>query len=60
MLCVYVFNQLFQVVDNHVIKYTPPEEYVPTRKFLRKSKTEGKYGCLLVGAESADPQQVNK
>jgi large subunit ribosomal protein L3 len=48
-----------QVVDNHVIKYIPPEEYHPPRKPPRRLKNEGRYGCLLVGAESADPQIVS-
>lgn len=56
IMCVY--NFLLQVVDNHVVNYTPPEEYTPrlrVPRFLR----DNIYGCLLVGAESMDPQMVN-
>ncbi|XP_055913794.1 39S ribosomal protein L3, mitochondrial [Eupeodes corollae] len=49
---------LLQVVDNHVIKYVPPEEYQPTR--VPKVTNIKKFGCLLVGAESADPSLLTK
>lgn len=48
----------FKVVDNHVVKYTPPEEYEPAMKPAVKPKT--KLGCLLVGAESTDPSYLTK
>ncbi|GAB6030610.1 54S ribosomal protein L3 [Chamberlinius hualienensis] len=44
---------LLQIVDNHVIKYIPPEVYA-TRVGGRRYG--GKIGCLVVGAESSDPQ----
>ncbi|XP_076322398.1 large ribosomal subunit protein uL3m-like [Tachypleus tridentatus] len=47
-----LMTTLLQVVDNHVIKYHPPETYVNT-PFGKKY--EGK-GCIVVGAESSDPQ----
>ncbi|RZF41065.1 hypothetical protein LSTR_LSTR002697 [Laodelphax striatellus] len=50
---------LLQVVDNHVVKYIPPEEYKPilrVNRYLRPNK----YGCLIVGAESMDPQNYTK
>ncbi|XP_037935314.1 39S ribosomal protein L3, mitochondrial [Teleopsis dalmanni] len=49
---------LLQVVDNHVIKYIPPEEYTPAHK--PNVKQINKYGCLLVGAESTDPSTLTK
>lgn len=39
------------------MKYTPPEEYIPKRQL--KYRESNRYGCLLVGAESADPQNVS-
>lgn len=53
-----IHTTLLQIVDNHVIKYTPPEEYVPTQP--SKSKCLNKFGCLLVGAESVDPTTMTK
>lgn len=49
---------LLQVVDNHVIKYIPPEQYKPMQKPTVVNMN--KYGCLLVGAESADPTLFTK
>jgi len=49
---------IFKVVDNHVIRYTPPEEFHPPRTSIRNPKSKRRLGCLLVGAESADPQTV--
>lgn len=49
---------LLQIIDNHVIKYIPPEEYKPTQK--PKASNLKKYGCLLVGAESCDPSTLTK
>lgn len=49
---------LLQVVDNHVIKYIPPEKYQPSQK--PKWKNLSRFGCLLVGAESADPSSLTK
>ena len=48
---------LLQVVDNHVVKYIPPEKYEPV---IGKKKIQVKnvLGSLIVGAESADPQYV--
>lgn len=54
-----ILTTLLQVVDNHVVSYTPPEEYTPhlrVPRFLRPNI----YGCLLVGAESMDPQMYTK
>uniref|UniRef100_D3TM63 Large ribosomal subunit protein uL3m n=1 Tax=Glossina morsitans morsitans TaxID=37546 RepID=D3TM63_GLOMM len=49
---------LLQVVENHAIKYTPPEEYKPAHR--PKVAELNKYGCLLVGAESCDPSILTK
>lgn len=49
---------LLQIVDNHVVKYTPPEEYRPVQQ--PKHKQLSKFGCLLVGAESTDPSLLTK
>lgn len=56
MYCNWIFFSL-QIVDNHVIKYIPPEEYVVYRKkYARRFRKEGKLGCLVVGAVNCDPQ----
>jgi large subunit ribosomal protein L3 len=49
---------MFKVVDNHVIRYIPPEEFDPPRTSVTNPKSKRRLGCLLVGAESADPQTV--
>ncbi|XP_073987482.1 mitochondrial ribosomal protein L3 isoform X2 [Rhodnius prolixus] len=54
-----IWSTLLQVIDNHVVKYTPPEEVDPPRKPKRFLKPN-KYGVLLVGAESANPQLYTK
>ncbi|XP_014247869.1 39S ribosomal protein L3, mitochondrial [Cimex lectularius] len=54
-----IWSTLLQVVDNHVVKYTPPEEvsdFQKPERFLRPNK----YGILLVGAESSDPQKYTR
>lgn len=49
---------LLQIADNHVIKYIPPEQFVPTQKPRKHSYSN--YGCLMVGAESTDPSLLTK
>lgn len=49
---------LLQIVDNHVIKYTPPEEFRPAQR--PRHKALSKFGCVLVGAESTDPSLLTK
>nr|XP_023021584.1 39S ribosomal protein L3, mitochondrial [Leptinotarsa decemlineata] len=49
---------LLQVLDNHVIRYYPPEQYDPPRK--RIEKVYNKKGCLLIGADPGDPSQFTK
>ncbi|XP_068152961.1 large ribosomal subunit protein uL3m [Drosophila tropicalis] len=53
-----VRTTLLQIVDNHVIKYTPPEEYQPSHR--PSVHNLHKYGCLLVGAESTNPALLTK
>ncbi|GFG41093.1 hypothetical protein Cfor_00554 [Coptotermes formosanus] len=55
-----VLTTLLQVLDNHVIRYIPPEEFHPPRTSVRNPKSKQQLGCLLVGAESADPQTFTK
>lgn len=55
---VIVWTTLLQVVDNHVIKYIPPEENIPIRKPWRRPINQ--LGALLIGAESSDPQKFTK
>lgn len=49
----------FQIVDNHVIKYTEPENYnpMPQPKFINRPN---RFGCILIGAESTDPSKFTK
>jgi len=46
---------LLQVADNHVINYIDPDTW---QKTSRRGKKFGKgyFGCLVVGADSMDPQ----
>lgn len=56
-----VRTTLLQVLDNHVIKYIPPGEFDP--KFVRRLETRRivhKYGCVLIGTESIDPNLLTK
>ena len=45
-------------MDNHVIKYIPPEEYQPAQ--VPDVKKLSKFGCLLIGSESIDPTHLTK
>jgi len=49
---------LLQIADNHVIKYIPPEEYVPAQ--TPNVKNLHKRGCILVGSESTNPALLTK
>ncbi|KAG4073133.1 hypothetical protein HA402_002522 [Bradysia odoriphaga] len=53
-----IVTTMIQIVDNHVIKYTPPELIGPVQQ--RPVKPKIKYGCLLIGAESTDPSYLTK
>ena len=46
-----------QVVDNHVVKYIPPEEFRQHPSY--KSKWKGTIGAVVVGALSSDPYSVS-
>lgn len=47
-------------MDNHVVKYIPPEEFNPMKTTIRSKKRNQKLGCLLVGSETIDPSTVTK
>ncbi|XP_054283041.1 39S ribosomal protein L3, mitochondrial [Macrosteles quadrilineatus] len=49
---------LIQIVDNHVVKYIPPEEVKDKREI--RYRESSRYGLLMVGAESADPQNYTR
>lgn len=51
-----ITTTVLQVVDNHVIKYIPPGEFDPADR--RPLKNYSKKGCILVGAESVDPNTL--
>lgn len=51
---------LLQVVDNHVIKYIPPEEYKPMRNSTQSGIRTQRHGCLLIGSQTIDPSTVTK
>nr|XP_018914189.1 PREDICTED: 39S ribosomal protein L3, mitochondrial isoform X1 [Bemisia tabaci] len=53
-----IATTLFQVADNHVIKYIPPNEFEPVRKRYRVKQRE--MGAVIVGADSTDPQKFTK
>lgn len=53
-----ISTTMLQVDDNHVIKYYAPDEYVPAQQ--PRIKNIGKFGCILVGAGSADPSLFTK
>nr|CAG4634825.1 EOG090X07HN [Alona affinis] len=56
MLCT-----LLHVLDNHVIRYLPPEQYakstVGSKTYKCHTPTKG---CLIVGAEATDPTKFTK
>ncbi|XP_015113943.1 39S ribosomal protein L3, mitochondrial [Diachasma alloeum] len=56
-----VLTTLLHVCDNHVIKYIPPEDWTPMIQPSRRPVLpKRKQGCLLVGADSVDPQKFTK
>jgi len=58
--CTKVGCTLLHVLDNHVVRYIPPEEYGKTmigKKLFRNRKPKG---CLVVGAEATNPTQFTK
>lgn len=51
---------LIQVVDNHVIRYTPPDKLPKNAPYsVVHPSWRGKYGFQVVGALSTDPQWVS-
>ena len=54
-----VRTTLIQLVDNHVVKYIPPNE-VPVRYRYKPLKHPNSRGALLVGAESTDPSLLTR
>ncbi|XP_012286876.1 39S ribosomal protein L3, mitochondrial [Orussus abietinus] len=55
-----VLTTLLQIVDNHVIKYIPPEEHKPMIRRTLPYDYQEKRACLLIGAECEDPQLFTK
>lgn len=53
-----MLTTMLQIEDNHVIKYFAPDEYNPAQK--PRVKNLRKFGCVLVGAGSADPSLFTK
>lgn len=53
-----ILTTMLQADDNHVIKYFDPSEFNPAQK--PRVKNLQKFGCLLVGAGSADPSLFTK
>ncbi|GIX68550.1 39S ribosomal protein L3, mitochondrial [Caerostris darwini] len=52
-----IYTTLLQVVDNHVIRYNPPEIFSQSKYYdTKRLNDERTYGSLVVGAESTDPQ----
>lgn len=47
----------FQVPDNHVIKYTPPENL--NESLQKKLRRRIEMGSLVVGADPIDPRLVS-
>lgn len=54
-----VTSTLLQIVDNHVIKYISPEDFNPVKR-RQVAPVKNKLGCLIVGADSMDPQRFTK
>jgi large subunit ribosomal protein L3 len=50
-----ITTTVLQIVDNHVIKYTPPEKFDPKQR--KPNMNYSKFGCLLIGAEADDPNK---
>ena len=46
------------MVDNHVVRYTPPEEYAKSIGGMKRPSHYKPKGSLVVGAESTNPDRV--
>ncbi|XP_053605779.1 large ribosomal subunit protein uL3m [Plodia interpunctella] len=55
-----ILSTLLQVVDNHVIKYIPPEEFKPQILNKVNWREKQRMGCVLVGSETVDPSTLRK
>lgn len=55
-----VSSTLFQIVDNEVVKYMPPEKFYPVKSSKAPIQIKRRRGCLVVGAENIDPQKITK
>jgi len=55
-----VYCTLLQVLDNHVIRYIPPEKYATTLAGEKKFRNKKPLGCLVVGAEATNPERFSK
>lgn len=53
-----ILTTMLQVHDNHVIKYIKPIDYNPTQK--PRIQNLKKFGCILIGAGSANPALFTK
>ncbi|KAL8615312.1 hypothetical protein ACOMHN_038051 [Nucella lapillus] len=53
-----VMVTLLQVLDNHVIRYTPPEEFSQTAGW--RPWWRNKFGSVVVGSMTSDPRQFSK
>ncbi|XP_046464128.1 39S ribosomal protein L3, mitochondrial-like [Daphnia pulex] len=51
---------VLHVLDNHVIRYIPPEEYVKTSRGAIHFKNKTPLGCLVVGAEATNPEKFTR
>lgn len=55
-----VLCTLLHVLDNHVIRYIPPEEYGKTMIGQKFFRNRNPLACLVVGAEATNPVKFTK
>jgi len=53
-----LLTTLLQIVDNHVIRYVPPDVYHSTYRYGHRFN--GKFGIVIVGAERTNPQRYTQ
>nr|CAG4649387.1 EOG090X07HN [Scapholeberis mucronata]SVE93663.1 EOG090X07HN [Scapholeberis mucronata] len=51
---------LLHVLDNHVIRYIPPEQYAKSIIGAKVFRNRKPLGCLVVGAEATNPEKFTK
>ena len=56
--CLKFFEIVLQVLDNHVVRYIPPEEYGKTMIGQKFFRNRNPLACLVVGAEASNPAKV--